>query len=194
MTDDGPVTESDVQPTGRPNARLRQTIWDMVRSMAVVLAVVGLLMLVTWRPQPEAVKVIDVTPALTLAGIEASFEVRAPSGLPDGWRPTSARWEPTTESGAEPVMHLGYVTPQDEYAQVSQSLATGVAYLAEQTSDGAPTGGRSVEGVEFETWEGEKRRSLVRTDDGITVVISGTADWNELATLAASLEPVTPGQ
>lgn len=193
MTHDGPVTESDVQPTGRPNARLRQTLWDMVRSMALVLAVVGVLLLVTWRPQPEAVKVIDVTPAVTLASMQAAFDVAVPSALADGWRPTSARWEPTEESRPEPVLHIGYVTPSDEYAQVSQSTADGARYLAEQTADGAQTGQTLVGGRPFQTWESDDRRSLVSTQDGVTLIVSGTASWEELSVLASSLQPVTAG-
>ena len=59
MDHDWRVTSPDVQPTGRPNARLRQTAWDMVRSMAVVLVVVFVIVLLAWRPEPEAVKVVE---------------------------------------------------------------------------------------------------------------------------------------
>ena len=91
----------DTQPTGRPNARMRQTVGDMVRSMLVVLAFVAVLLLVTWRPQPDAVKPVDTTSAVTLATMQADFPVEVAVGLSDGWRPTSARWEPTEKSDGE---------------------------------------------------------------------------------------------
>lgn len=188
MADDGVVT--DVRPTGRPNARMRQTIGDMVRSMLVVLAVVAVVLLVTWRPQPDPVRVVDTTPAVTAASAEAAFPVLVPSGLASGWRPTSARWEPTAKSGEEPVLHIGYVTPSDQYAQVSLSAATSEAYLLEQTDDGRPTGRtRTVAGQEWQEWEGVDRRSLLALSPQVSVVVSGGASWEELAALAGSLAP-----
>ena len=184
----------DVQPTGRPNARLRQTVGDMIRSMALVLAVVFVIVLLAWRPEPEAVKVVDPGPAVMLAAVEAEFPVAAPEGLADGWRPTSARWEPTTESDGEPVLHIGYVTPADQYAQVSQSQARSAGYLAEQTARGEAAGSEQVAGTTWERLESSDRRSLVRVDGDVLTIVSGTADWAELAALAASLEAVpTPG-
>jgi hypothetical protein len=182
------VVTPDTQPTGRPNARMRQTVGDMVRSMLVVLAFVAVLLLVTWRPQPDAVKPVDTTSAVTLATMQADFPVEVAVGLSDGWRPTSARWEPTEKSDGEPVLHIGYVTPTEAYAQVSMAATTDAAYLAEQTDDGVPVGTRMVGDASWEQWERADRRSLVRTDDGTATIVSGTAAWEELAVLAGALE------
>ena len=168
---------------------MRQTVGDMVRSMAVVLGVVVVVMLLAWRPDPEPITVVDVTPAVTRAAAGADFGVRAPMGLPDGWRPTSARWEPTARSGDEPVLHVGYVTPADQYAQVSQSAARTAAYLDEQTAGGEPAGQLLVQGVVWERFENAERRSLVLADEASLTVVSGSAGWTELASLAGSLEP-----
>jgi hypothetical protein len=191
MGHDCHVTSPDVQPTGRRNARMRQTVGDMARSMAVVLVVVAVIMLLAWRPDPEPVKVVDVAPAITLAVAQAPFAVSAPTGLPAGWRPTSARWETTADSGEEPVLHLGYVTPSDEYAQVTQSAAHTAAYLDEQTAGGEPAGQLTLGDVVWERLATKDRRSLAltRADASVTVV-SGSADWEELTELADSMEPV----
>jgi hypothetical protein len=190
MAPDGAVTLPDVEPTGRRNPRLRQTIGDMVRSMLLVLAVVGAILLVTWRPSPEAVKVIDITPVLAFAESTATFPLTSPVGLSDGWRPTSARFEPTEKSVPDPVLHIGYVTPADAYAQVSQSTNRTSAYSAEQTDSGRPVGSLTVDGSTWEKWERGDRRSLVRSDDAVLTIVSGGATWEELTTLAASLEPL----
>ena len=189
MDDD--VRMSEVQPTGRKSPRLRQTVWDMVRSMAVVLAVVFLIVLLAWRPQPDAVKVIDPVPVLTGAAAQADFPVLAPTGLAEGWRPTSARWQPTEDSESAPVMHVGYVTPTDAYAQVSQSTARSAAYLDEQTAGGQAVGQRDIDGTTWEQWETADRKSLVLGSGPAMVIVSGTGSWEELASLAASLAPVT---
>lgn len=168
---------------------MRQTIGDMVRSMLVVLAFVVVLLIVTHRGQPEAVKVVDTTPAVVLATDQATFPLDVPTGLGPGWRPTSARWEPTAKSAPDPVLHIGYVTPADQYAQVSQSSNSSAPYTAEQTDDGVSVGTQAVEDVTWERWEHGDRHSLVLVADGTTTIVSGTASWDELITLAASLEP-----
>ncbi len=168
---------------------MRQTIGDMVRSLLVVLAFVAVLLIVTWRPQPEAVKVVDPTAAISRASLQADFQLEVPTGLAEGWRPTSARWEPTAKSEPDPVLHIGYVTPGDEYAQVSQSANASDPYTAEQTDDGIEVGTQSVEDVTWQRWEHGDRHSLVRIADGTTTIVSGTAGWDELIVLASSLEP-----
>ena len=50
-------------PTGKPNARMGQTVSDMVLSLAIVLGVIGAIMLVTWRPTPDPVREIDPLPS-----------------------------------------------------------------------------------------------------------------------------------
>ena len=169
---------------------MRQSIRDMVLSMAVVLAVVAGIVLVTVRPHPDPVRVVDTAPVVAMAAAQADFPVTAPAHLPEGWRPTSARWEPTAESGDQPVLHIGYVTPSEQYAQVTQSLASSRAYVAEQTGKGIATGHKDIGGTDWESWEGNTRRSLLRTVGGLEIIVSGSAPWEELGILAASLQAV----
>jgi hypothetical protein len=190
MDHDWRVTTPDVQPTGRPNARLRQTAVDMVRSMAVVLVVVFAIVLLAWRPEPEAVKVVETAPTVALAAGQAQFPIVAPAVLAEEWRATSVRWEPTEESQSEPVLHIGYVTPADQYAQVAVAAVVTESFLEEQTADGAPTGTQAVGGATWQRWEAGDRRSLVLLDGAVATVVSGSADWAELITLAESLELV----
>jgi hypothetical protein len=166
---------------------MRQSVGDMVRSMGIVLAVVFVVVLVSWRALPEAVKEVDVTPVLTQASAQAQFSVKSPAALPEAWRPTSARWEPTQGSAGEPVLHIGYVTPAEQYAQVTQSVATGPVYLAEQTAQGVPEGEVVIDDVTWQQYRGRSRTSLVRSGDGVTTVVSGSAGLDELGILAASL-------
>ena len=191
MDHDWPVTTPDVQPTGRRNARMRQTVGDMIRSMAVVLALVLVIVLLAWRPDPEAIKVVETAPVVALAARTAEFTVQAPASLPAEWQATSARWESTVESDGANVLHLGYVTPRGEYAQFSESTASGPRYLDEQTASGTPAGEQVVGDVTWERRETDERRSLVLSDVGTVTVVSGSAGWDELIALAGSIQPVT---
>ncbi len=183
------------EPTGRRNRGLKQSVGDMLRSMVVVLAVVGAILLVTWRPQPAAVKAVTLEPLVTLASGQASFPVLV---VDFDAQPTSVRWESTPASDGEIVWHVGYVTDEGEYLQLSQSSAEGDLYVEEQTSEGVVLEDFSdlpalVQTLTAEGWvplEGlgdDGRRSLVRTNDGSTTVISGTGSWGQVGDAARNL-------
>ena len=176
----------DLRPTGRPNARLFQTVRDMVISMVVVLGVIGVVMLLTLRPQPDPVRVVDPTPVLVTARAEAEYPVLYPADLAEGWRPTSARWDVSEVTSPEPAFHVGFVTPADAYAQVGQSATVNAAYVEAQTSSGRPID-TAGEWQRFESANGT--RSLVRIADGVTTVVSGTATWDVLVDLTERLSP-----
>ena len=199
MTGDGPVAEAsavgagtprpaepgELRPTGRPNARLRQTVRDMILSLAVVLAAIAVILLITWRPTPDPVRVIDPTPPLSLARAQADYPVLYPADLDSSWRPTSARWEITPSSQPDPAWHVGFVTPDDAYAQLGQSATEDPSYVADQVGVAEPAG-------EWEGWlrfDSAEQRALVRVDGGVTVVVSGTAPWPTLQVLAERLSP-----
>lgn len=179
------------RPTGRANAQLRKTAWDMVRSMAVVLALVFVIVLLAWRPLPDEVKVVDPAPVIGMAVAQSDFPVLVPANLPADWRPTSARWQPTEQSGGASVLHIGYVTPTDSYAQVSSARVSSPQYLDEQTAQGAPTSTREITGQVWQEWESVDRKSLVLTDGEVSVVVSGTGEWAELEAMASSLQPAS---
>jgi hypothetical protein len=193
MADDGPVSEQPaldgaVRPTGRPNARLGKTIADMVRSMVVVLAVVGAIMLVTWRPQPDPVREVDVAPVLALAASQAEYPILVPVGM-EGYRPTSARWEPTRASSQVPVWHVGFVTGQGQYVQVSQAATTDPGFVAEQTGQAAVAGDVVIDGATWQQQASNEALALVRVSDGVTTVVTGTVPLEELSGVVRSLRP-----
>lgn len=182
------------QPTGRPNARMRQSVGDMVRSLAIVLLVIGAIMLVTWRPQPDAVRVVPIDQQLILAKMQADFDVLVPVGLADDWRSTSVRWEPTEASGVAPVWHVGYVSPTEEYLQFTQISAgasstdpESTSFIAEQTLSGSPTATVTLNGEQWQRWESSERLSLVRVTGSDVTVVSGTGEWSEIEQFAGAL-------
>jgi hypothetical protein len=187
MAHDGRVT--DPRPTGRPNARLRQSVGDMVRSLAVVLIVVAVTLVIVWRPKPDAVKPVDPIAAVTLVTMQKEFPPLVPTALPADWTVTSARFEPTAKSQGRSVFHIGYVTPSGQYAQVQESTATSAGFLSESTDRGAASGTRVVGSQTWQVWNSDERRSLVLADDSHVVVVSGTGTLDEVAALAGSLQP-----
>lgn len=174
---------------------LRQNVGDMIRSMAVVLAVVGAILLVTWRPQPDPIREVPLEPLVTMASAQADFPVLV---VRTEAQPTSVRWEPTQASDGNMVWHIGYVTSDEEYLQLSQSEADSELYVVEQTAEGLPTALDAdlpapvlelvSEGwLPFEGGSPEPRRSLVRTDSGATTIVSGTGSWTQVGDAVRNL-------
>jgi hypothetical protein len=169
-------------------------VLDMVRSMAVVLLLVGVVALITFRPTgDDSVRVVDYASELASARVAAPYVVLAPADL-DGYRATSVRFT-ATDDGT--VWHLGFVSPLDEYVGLDQTDGAEDDFIDELTEGASPVGGADSD-VELggRTWErfdgggdtdGERVRGLVTSDSGSTVLVSGTADWPELEAMAAAL-------
>ena len=170
--------------------------------MAVVGAVVaGLFLVVVWqRPEVQGsiTPLVDVDGVISQVQVGGPFTVRQPTDLPEGWTPTSARFEDVAESGAlgGSVMHIGYVTPGGSYAEVKQT-DVGHDVALNEWVDGAVVD-KTQESIEIAgvTWrravsaDTGKLALYLTTDDEppVLVVVTGKADWPELEQLASSLD------
>jgi hypothetical protein len=185
-----PVTEA---PRKRP--RGFETTRDMVLSMAVVGAVVlGVFWMVAWqRPEvqgpirPEA----DVEQVFTDVRVGDTFPAREPVGLPDGWTPTSAWFDVEQVTGVVGggVLHVGYLTAEGSYAELRQTDGDRAAAVDEWVDGAVRTGEVQVGDGVWDLVESEEtgKIGLVRTDEGVTVVVTGKAALEELEILAGSL-------
>jgi len=184
---DGVVSSTTPQPTGRPNARMRQTVGDMVRSLAVVLGFVAIILVVTLRPQPDPIKPVEVAPILTVARAQAGFPVLIAGAGASAYVPTSVRWEATDATTPDPVWHIGYVTPDEQYVEISQTASISERFIPGQTGKGAPLDPVEIDGITWQRFESETRKSLVRVEPNLTTVVAGTLDWVGLQSVAAGL-------
>lgn len=197
VSEDGPVsTEASEDPGPAPSSRGRGTVLDMVRSMGIVLLLIGAVALITLRPSDgDGVRVVDYSTVLSSARTAAPYLVLAPDGL-DGYRATSVRFT-STEDGT--VWHLGFVSPREEYVGLDQTDAALTPFVDDLT-EGAVALGGAGESVQLggRAWErldgggdqdGELVRGLLMQGDGVTTLVSGTADWPELEAMAAALSP-----
>lgn len=166
---------------------MSQTVGDMVRSLAVVLAFVAIILIITLRPQPDPIKRVEVTPILTVARAQAGFPVLIAGAGASEYVPTSVRWEPTAATKPAPVWHIGYVTPDEEYVEISESAAPSEIFIPEQTGKGLPLDPVVIDGTTWQRYESEQRRSLVRVEPSVTTVVAGTLDWPGLQAVAAGL-------
>jgi hypothetical protein len=178
-------------PTERAN---RMSAANMIRSLLPLVLIV--LLVVGWiafrQGSADPVRPIDPSSSVQLSAARAGYTVEAPTGLPDGYRPTSARTDAGDAGEGDPVtLEIGYVTPSDEYAGFlttddprADRLLAVLEGAEEQGS--VELGGRSWDRLT----NGRGETVLRREDAGVTTVVTGSADDQELETVAASLAPV----
>jgi hypothetical protein len=189
--EDRTVTETPTEPqessASAPTPRGRETVGDMVRSMSLVLVVVGVVVLLTVRANPhEKLQQVDYSLQLQQTRLAAAYDVFAPVGLGDTWKATSARGE-----NVEGVVtwHLGLVTPAEHYAAVEQSDGPVTAFLDDFVAGATKSGVVTISGVRWQRLEGGKpeQRALLLRGRGVTTMVTGSATFSELRTLASAL-------
>lgn len=162
----------------------------MVRSLGLVLAVVAVLLIITIRTPGQEVRVVDYAQTLRLASAAAPFPLLDAVGLPEGWRATSAYYDPPQRTGIPGVVrwHIGWLTPSDEYAALEQGNGPVADLLEEVLGEAQPVGASTVGSQAWQRHEGSNgRRALVLSSGDAVTVVHGTAGWPELEELASHL-------
>jgi hypothetical protein len=166
---------------------------NMARSMLPLVLIC--LALVGWaalRQNPDdPVIEVDPTSSVQSSAQRAGYELLVPTGLPDGYRPTSARTTAASAEEGDPVtLEIGYLTPQLAFAGFVISDDRGAEPVRRVLDDAEEQGTESIGG---RTWTREttargETAYVLETGDA-TVLVSGSASEAELTEVAASLRP-----
>lgn len=187
VTEQSVPPSTDDSPATPPVNRGRKTVADMVRSLALVLVLVGVIIAFNLAKQPDTVvQTVDYPAALAEARSVATYDVLGPDPVPAGWRVTSAR---TDRSGGGVGWHVGLVTSTEEYAAVEQSDGDRRALLDSVAGGASAAGTVEVAGGTWRRLDGgdPEEHALVRTAEGVTTMVAGSAPWSQLRMLAESL-------
>ena len=169
--------------------RQRASWQSMVLSMAVVVGIVLALLLLVPRVNSVTQPPIDVAPAVAPASRELGFTPSVPQGLPEGWRATSVR---VTRSTAEVMMwHVGYQTPSQQYAAVQQGRDAPAEWVRQQVNRAPRVGTQRVGNANWTRYvrTDKVQNSLVLQRGRLTTIVTGTANFDELALMVRSLRP-----
>jgi hypothetical protein len=166
---------------------------NMARSLLPLVAIC--LLLVAWaafRQTPEdPVLQVDPSSSVRITAERADYQLLVPTGLPDGYRPTSARSNAGQATGKQPVtLEIGYLTPEEEFAGFVISDDQGAAPLR-QVLDGAEQ--RGTASIGGRTWTREStakgETALVLDTGDATVLVFGSASDDELTQVAGAVAP-----
>ncbi len=157
---------------------------DALRTTAVMgvilLGAVLVGQLVTVTPdRPE--RSVDLDTAITGAQAVATFDVVAPSELPNGWIATSARFTPD-------AWHLGVLTPDNTYAGLEQAALSTQGIVRDFAPKSRAAGEARLGG---DTWqvrtESDGDRIYVRDFGDTAVLVIGSVKPAELERYVSSL-------
>jgi len=191
--DEGAVAAPEA-PSPAESRAARFTAANMLRSLLPLVLII--LVVIGWTAFQQSadvdpVRQIDPSSTVQLAAARAGYPLQVPSGLPDGYRPTSAHTDAGNAGKGDPVtLEIGYVTPSEEFAGFlvsdDPSADPVTAVLNGAQEDGAvDVGGRSW--TRSTTGRGET--ALTLQDGGVLVVVTGSAREEELETVAAAVRP-----
>jgi hypothetical protein len=196
MTGSGPTNEQTTSPAEASPAMqraARMSAANMLRSLGpLVLLCLAIVAFTNFRQRPEErVQTVDPASTVQLAAARAGYAVQAPAGLDRRYLTTSARTNAGNARPGTPVtLEIGYLTPAREYAGFVESDDPG-AQPVHGVLDGATQHG-SVD-IAGATWTRSTTKrgetALSRTAGAVTLLVTGSASEQELATVAGALRP-----
>jgi hypothetical protein len=162
--------------------RGRETALDMVRTLAVVFAVVVPLWFFGQSSPGDSKSIRPVDPTEAYAAFAQDTHGPVLAATPAGWTCTVRVYD---ESG---LLRVGYVKG-DSYLEVAG--AKGEGFLVDETGHGRKVGTVDVGGTAWQSWENDAgAQSLVLTREGVTVLVGGvreTSTQQQLVDFAAAL-------
>jgi hypothetical protein len=157
--------------------------------IALVVSIAAFLPIVLMNPAPKSDGFrpdINVSAVAGNAADVAGFTPVTPE-VGDTFRPNYARWVAGTGTGV-PTWEVGYLTPKEAFIGLVQTRKANPTWLLQQTKNAPVTGTRNAGGKEWELRDtGKGERSMVLAYRGTTVVLSGEAELDEFAVLAAAV-------
>lgn len=187
-----------MRPRLRPPAEARSAPAEALRgggrryatATVVCAALVALIWLLVVLPNGQARPGVDVAGEAARLRAAAPYQTYLPRSLPAGWQATDSRIT-GTRTGGPVAWHLGCRTARGGYAALEESDENPAAFVPRMANRDRPVGTLQVAGAAWERYyrPDKKQYSLARRLPGVTLVVTGTASYDELAALAAALRP-----
>lgn len=166
--------------------RSRQSAGDMVRSLGLVMLLVGVVFVLAQPPHSDAKKIRVVDPTSDVQAFSAAAPAGAlPRTMPAGWRATVSSFDPDTQQ-----LRIGWVTPAGNYAEYAAAVHAPPVFVSDLTGQASRAGSVDIAGTAWQEYRKDKAVSLVREYGTSTVVLGtlrDTASLDELRVLALRL-------
>lgn|SRR5690625_2374530 len=173
-------------------SRSSATFKNYAISLGIIVGILLLMYVVVATRSEENIPTVEYGPDAETLRAEADYPVTLPAeDLPEGWIPTSSHLDVN-----EPMeWSLGFATPQDSHVMLTQSDDDPQRVIADRVKDADPVGTVNAGDREWEHFDNEDDwRALVSQEDEATLIVSGSADLDELAYMAEGLRTMPEGE
>lgn len=181
--------EAPVTPvlTAKQAKRANASSIGMFIATAVTLGLVLFVVLLNPTHTAETyTRDVDVATIASEAEDAAGY-LPAAAELPDGWTSNYARWTGTASDGVA-FWEVGYLTPEREFIQVTQTNNSNPTWLSQRLDDSVPSGQRVIDGVTWELLDSTSGDVFLTTEqDGFMLILNGTADLTQFDVLGSAV-------
>lgn len=184
--DETAARKAETSRKHRANQTLRNLIWSLVASLAVVLLIV----LVVVRPDPAPPTAVDYIEVASEAQDSLDATLAAPV-LPSGWLANSAELR---ADGDIQVWYVGLITPGEQFIALNQGLGANTTWVDNVLDGARETGSVTIDGVSWAVYDyrdaedaGNLAYAMAATVGDSTYVVFGTASDIEFHTLVTAM-------
>lgn len=185
--------KAETSRTHRESQTFRNLLVALLASLAVVLVTVLLVV----RPD------LPAAPAIDYRSIAAEADASAPLAVPElspQWKANSAVFDANPADGVA-TWYVGFITPKQQFIGVRQGLDANPTWLANQLKNRTATGSTTIDGIAWQVYDhrtakdaGNLAYAMSTSQGHGTLVLFGTADDGEFATMAAALSTALNSQ
>jgi len=157
-------------------------IWTVIPLAAIVIVYV-----VLTQPGKQPINTVNPKPDFRYASSQTGVSYPQPQGLPAHWRATHSD---VTGSGSNATMQVevGYLTADNQYAQLVESTRALGPLLQQQVGGRTAQGSVAIGGRSWDRYRtGRGEIALAGSIGKLSVVVSGSAKLPEMRTLVAAL-------
>jgi hypothetical protein len=179
--------------------RARQTIINLLLSLAATAAIVVIMVLITPRPTTSLITPVDYEAVAREVASSSQVPVLAPRLLGHNWYSNSARWNSKTADGVS-NWYVGFVGPDNQYLGLTQGYGTNPTWMVLQLKGDLPQGAIKIGGRTWTIWQSTVKndpaktrdyalvtdlKSGNRTDEVLVYGTASKADFRKFAALVA---------
>jgi hypothetical protein len=170
--------------------RARQTIVNLVLSLAATVGLVIVMVLIVPRDDSNQIQHVDYKKVAAEAAMATERPVIVPE-IEAGWWSNSARWTAKPKDGTDASWYVGFVGPDNQYIGMTQTYNTNPTWLALQLNDLKDTGKKLLDG-QWSVWVSKEKHTPAKTKDYLlvsskdvdTILIYGTASEAAMTSFA----------
>jgi hypothetical protein len=148
--------------------RARQTLNNLLLSLAATVGVMVLLVLAVPRDDSNRVQPVDYVAIAEQAESEANEKLLIPT-IPVDWYSNAARYRSSAQDGVA-NWYVGFVGPNSEFVAVTQGLDVNQTWMQLMIESNKPTGEVVIQGKTWKVYESVRENNPPKSKDYLMVL------------------------